>query len=84
MKEMDINLFTLANNHIMDQGVQGLQSTLQILDNYGISHVGAGMDLYKAQEGFYTTVNEKQFGIYACAEHEFSIAGRKTTRRKSV
>ena len=77
MKGMDINLFTLANNHIMDQGIQGLQNTLQILDNHGISHVGAGMDLYEAQEGFYTTINGKQFGIYACAEHEFSIAGVK-------
>ena len=77
MQKMGINLFTLANNHIMDQGIQGLQSTLQILDNRGISHVGAGMNLYEAMEGFYAIINGKRFGIYACAEHEFSIAGEK-------
>ena len=77
MKEMNIDLFTLANNHIMDHGIQGFQSTLQVLDRNRISHVGAGMNLYEAQEGFYTTIKGKRFGIYACAEHEFSIAGEE-------
>ena len=33
---------SLANNHIMDWGVPGLESTLEALDGAGIHHAGAG------------------------------------------
>lgn len=74
IKKMGINLLTLANNHIMDQGSQGLFSTIQALDKVGISYVGAGRNVIEAQEAFYVKINGKKYGIYACAEHEFSIA----------
>ncbi len=74
MKKMGINLFTLANNHIMDQGIQGLQSTMQVLEASGISYTGAGMDLSESQRYCLITIKGKRYGIYACAEHEFSIA----------
>lgn len=34
----------LANNHILDQGVEGLVDTLTYLQEYGIAHTGAGMN----------------------------------------
>ncbi|MFC2821459.1 MAG: CapA family protein [Spirochaetales bacterium] len=68
------NLLTLANNHIMDQGEQGLYSTLKALDGEGISHVGAGSNLENAQRPFILEKEGLKIGIYACAEHEFSIA----------
>lgn len=33
---------TLANNHVMDYGVEGLDQTLEVLDRAGIAHAGAG------------------------------------------
>lgn len=33
---------TLANNHLMDYGVEGLDQTLEVLDRRGIAHAGAG------------------------------------------
>lgn len=69
---------TIANNHIMDQGEQGLFSTLNALNNSGISYVGGGKDLSEAEKPLIFTVEGKIFGIYACAEHEFSIAGENT------
>lgn len=75
IKELKTDLLTVANNHIMDQGVQGLDSTLRVLKRNGISYVGAGSDLSAAMKPHVVEVQGKKIGIYACAEHEFSIAG---------
>lgn len=69
------NLLTLANNHILDQGVQGLESTWNILKRYGIDTVGAGVNVDDAAKPYLFHCYGKRIGVYACAEHEFSIAG---------
>lgn len=38
----------LANNHILDAGIPGLRSTQRCLDEAGIVHFGAGLDLRQA------------------------------------
>lgn len=78
MRSMGIDLFTLANNHIMDQGLQGLHFTIGTLEEAGISYVGTGEDLREAARPFCFTVKGKRYGVYACTEHEFSIAGEHT------
>lgn len=42
LKAMSFNMVTLANNHIMDYGSEGLKDTLDILDKNEIDFVGAG------------------------------------------
>lgn len=71
---INVNLFTIANNHIMDQGNQGLESTIQLLQKYSINYVGAGENIYNAREPFYLNMYNKKIGVFACAEHEFSCA----------
>ncbi len=71
---LGIDLVTIANNHILDQGAEGLKSTLAVLKKAGIQYVGAGDNLDQARIPYVTTVNGIKVGIYACAEHEFSIA----------
>jgi poly-gamma-glutamate synthesis protein (capsule biosynthesis protein) len=44
MAEAGINAVNLANNHILDQGEDGLRDTLAHLNEAGILHTGAGMD----------------------------------------
>lgn len=39
---------TVANNHMMDYGAEGLEQTLQLLDEYGIGHCGGGPSLREA------------------------------------
>lgn len=73
-KAINVNLLTLANNHIMDQGVDGLTSTIHTLKNAQINYVGVGRTLEEASKSFIIDINQKKIGIYACAEHEFSIA----------
>lgn len=71
---LGIDVVSLANNHVMDQGGEGLASTLSALESYGIRYFGAGDNLAMASEPFIFESHGIRVGIYACAEHEFSIA----------
>lgn len=66
--------FTLANNHIMDQGASGLESTVAALEAAGLQYFGAGNDLSAAKEPLVVDVAGVSVGIYGCVEHEFSVA----------
>ncbi|WP_145319369.1 CapA family protein [Paenibacillus xylanexedens] len=44
MASAGFDAVNLANNHILDQGVEGLVDTLTYLKEYGIAHTGAGMN----------------------------------------
>ncbi len=73
-KALGIDLLTLANNHILDQGEQGLESTLRTLDRKGIAHLGAGSSLEEAKKPYIFDFAGKKVGVYACVEHEFACA----------
>lgn len=74
IKALEPSLISVANNHILDQGVKGLSSTRNVLSQIGIPYVGVGDNLAKAAEPYIIEKEGKRLGIYACAEHEFSIA----------
>ena len=74
IKALNPHFFTLANNHILDQGEQGLDSTVKLLDRFGIAHAGAGKKLKEASAPYIKCINGIKVGIYCCAEHEFTIA----------
>jgi poly-gamma-glutamate capsule biosynthesis protein CapA/YwtB (metallophosphatase superfamily) len=44
------NVVTLANNHIMNFGAEGLMETIEVLDSAGIAHCGAGKNLAEAHK----------------------------------
>ena len=74
IKSLHVRMMSLANNHILDQGVLGLQSTIESLYEMGIEYVGVINNL--CDEGTYKIVKlgSVSVGIYSCAEHEFSVA----------
>lgn len=74
LKAINPYFFTLANNHILDQGEQGLNSTMSLLDKYGIDYAGAGKDVEEVAKPYVLEQDGKKIGIYCCAEHEFTIA----------
>ena len=61
-KALRFDLVTLANNHIMDQGAQGLASTRRLLAENGIAYVGAGDSLREAAEPVYFSFAGKKIG----------------------
>lgn len=78
LKAINPHFFGLANNHILDQGVEGLESTVKVLEDAGIEYSGVGQNLDEASKPFIKEINGKRIGIYCCAEHEFSIATKFT------
>lgn len=78
LKAINPHFFTIANNHILDQGEQGLISTMSLLNKYGIAYAGAGKDLEEAAKPYIIEQDGKKIGIYCCAEHEFTIATENT------
>lgn len=65
---------TLANNHFLDYGVEGVKETLRELEKKNIEYVGGGVNLTEAQKILYKEIDGKILAIINCCEHEFSIA----------
>jgi len=63
MKEMGIDIVTLANNHILDYGAEGLLDSCEILEREGIPYVGAGKNLERAKKLETITVKGKTIGF---------------------
>ena len=73
-KALEPLFLTLANNHSLDQGVEGLTTTLNLLKQHNISHAGAGANLKEAKEPFIFEKDNVRIGFYLCTENEFTIA----------
>jgi poly-gamma-glutamate capsule biosynthesis protein CapA/YwtB (metallophosphatase superfamily) len=58
-------LLTLANNHIMDFGVDALQSTFKALESNGLKHAGAGMNESRARRPAFFDVKGRKVAILA-------------------
>jgi Bacterial capsule synthesis protein PGA_cap len=63
LDQAGIDGVTLGNNHILDAGTTGLQETLGHLDNAGIAHAGAGMDLADAREPMVFDLGGTEIGV---------------------
>lgn len=74
IKDLGADVLGLANNHILDQGEQGLFNTIRILQENEIDFVGAGKNITEASRGLVVDKNGVKICIYACAENEFTIA----------
>ncbi|MCK4525473.1 MAG: CapA family protein [Candidatus Andersenbacteria bacterium] len=55
LKFAGFNILNLANNHIMNFGKSGLESTIKILDENNILHIGAGT----GKEDIYSSVKKE-------------------------
>jgi poly-gamma-glutamate synthesis protein (capsule biosynthesis protein) len=69
-----INICTLANNHIMDFGQEGLSQTLRLLKENDISYVGVGDNIENAAKPLILEGEKGNIGIINIAEHEFNLA----------
>lgn len=74
---LGIDCASIANNHIMDYGVEGYRSTLEALDRYEIKSVGCGENAELARTPILFEAAGLRIGVYSCAEYEFTIAGEK-------
>lgn len=65
LKEMGVDVVSLANNHVLDYGKESLQETFTVLDNAGILYGGAGETVERAEEIQMIEVNGRKYGFLA-------------------
>jgi poly-gamma-glutamate synthesis protein (capsule biosynthesis protein) len=63
LDQAGIDGVTLGNNHILDAGTTGLDETMGHLDDAGIAHAGAGMDLAQARKPMIFDVGGTKIGV---------------------
>jgi hypothetical protein len=68
------NVVSLANNHIMDYGEEGLAETIAALDARGIFHAGAGRNLEEARQPALIDVGGLSVAVLCCADPRFQAA----------
>lgn len=78
LKWAGFDCVTLANNHFLDYGEEGVNNTVQACDDLSIDLVGGGVNLQKASAVLYKHFGDKILAIINCCEHEFSIATNNT------
>ncbi|HEX7224530.1 MAG TPA: CapA family protein [Candidatus Limnocylindria bacterium] len=62
---LGLDMIYLAANHMSDKGEAGIQSTLELLDEYGVPRTGMGMTLDEALEPAYLEVAGITVGFVA-------------------
>jgi poly-gamma-glutamate capsule biosynthesis protein CapA/YwtB (metallophosphatase superfamily) len=67
LKWAGFNLISVANNHVFDFGVDGLRSTLQVLDAIGLVHAGAGENLAFARAPAYLDTRHGRVALIGSA-----------------
>ncbi|MEX0967209.1 MAG: CapA family protein [Bacteroidia bacterium] len=70
----NIQVFNLANNHIMDFGNAGLLQTFSILNKKQLPHFGAGKNAAEASQPVYLEKNGVTVALIGCAHKEGMMA----------
>lgn len=65
LKQLDINIVSLANNHYFDLGIDGAKHTIQLLDELGIKHIGAGNNIQEASLPIIEEINGRKIAFLA-------------------
>ena len=68
LKEMGVDIVSLANNHALDFGQEALLDTFTTLDEAGIDYVGAGSNMDRAKAPIYRTIGDTTIA-YVAASH---------------
>ena len=66
--------FSLANNHMMDFGEEGLRQTKAALTSLGIPFAGAGDNEEDARKPMVLEENGKRIAVFSCCERQFGMA----------
>ena len=61
----DVHLCTIANNHVLDYGISGLEETLDVLTDAGLKTVGAGRDVGEAQRSMTVETSTAKVTVFS-------------------
>ncbi len=74
IKTLNINLLSLANNHLGDFGYDGVTDTLRTLGAYDLNFVGGGKNIGQARKPYIYKAKGKTVGVLSYSDFEFGIA----------
>jgi poly-gamma-glutamate synthesis protein (capsule biosynthesis protein) len=69
-----VDLVSLANNHVLDHGVEGLRETVRLLRGRGIGFAGAGENAEEARAPAVIERKGIRFGMVAYCDHQEDFA----------
>lgn len=78
------DMITLANNHILDFGEEGVLNTIKAANKYDIITIGAGANRESAKKPIIKIINNIKFGFLNIAENEFCSASSDTAGAYTV
>jgi len=65
LKKAGFNFFNLANNHILDQGEEGILSTIRELEKNQLSFIGVNRNKFVSRAGYILTSHNLNIGFIA-------------------
>lgn len=74
LKEMGIDIVSLANNHALDYGFDALADTFTTLDDAGIDYIGAGENMSRAKAPVYHTIGDKTIAFVAASRVVYAMS----------
>lgn len=78
LKRLNIDMVTLANNHILDYGEKGLYDTLDFCQKNNIDTIGVGKNIDLANTAKRIDLDNHKISIVNFAENEWASATEKT------
>lgn len=78
LKKINGNIWNIANNHIMDCGREGLESTLRYAEENGVPTVGVGLDEKQAAKPVIIENDGANIGILSVTNEETPAATETT------
>lgn len=80
IKKLGFNMTSFNNNHAMDFGMEGFLATLKAVDESGLVHAGAGMNLAEASAPRYL---DTEAGRVAMISFNSSLSGPMTAGKQT-
>lgn len=68
LKQLNVNLVGLANNHTMDYGLEGLKDTVSFLKQIGVDYAGCSL----GNNSFIKKISNLRIGFYFVSEHQYN------------
>ena len=63
--DLGVDAVSTVNNHCLDRGLEGLERTIAVLDQYGIAHTGTYSKDHEGERIHYFTVGETKVALIA-------------------
>ena len=73
--ELNINIVSLANNHIFDLGFEGFENTIKLLGENKICYCGAGRNIEEARRPVLIEMHGKTIAFLAYCDYDFPTIG---------